>query len=71
MGSGRFADPMMQSSGYVKRIRVLQNGLVLKLPDWAMEYADEYRCYDVYYNYDYVPDPEFYYGGPGRGWGCP
>ncbi|KAL8499119.1 hypothetical protein ACS0TY_022189 [Phlomoides rotata] len=66
MGSGRFPDPIMQSSGYIKRIRVLQNNLVLIFPKWIYIYADEYNCYQTYYVTDYVPDPEFYYGGPGR-----
>ncbi|CAN1161771.1 hypothetical protein LINPERPRIM_LOCUS1531 [Linum perenne] len=27
---------------------------------------NEYYCYDTYMVIDYIPDPEFYYGGPGR-----
>ncbi|KAH6831136.1 hypothetical protein C2S53_009331 [Perilla frutescens var. hirtella] len=71
MGSGRFPDYIMQTSGYVKRMRVLENNLILKFPQWVNLYTDEYRCYDVYYIHDYVPDPEFYYGGPGRSYLCP
>ncbi|XP_041994110.1 uncharacterized protein LOC121744581 [Salvia splendens] len=37
----------------------------------SYEYADEYRCYDVLYVTDYVYDPEFYFGGPGKSWECP
>lgn len=69
MGSGQFPDYMLHNSGLVTRMRVLL-GNVLKFPDWVYEYADEYRCYDVFYIHDYVLDPEFYYGGPGRYYGC-
>lgn len=71
MGSGRYPDFIMHSSGYVKRMRVLENNLILQFPQWVNLYTDEYRCYDVYYIHDYVEDPEFYYGGPGSGYLCP
>ncbi|VFQ84704.1 unnamed protein product [Cuscuta campestris] len=68
MGSGDFPEIIFGASGSVKRMRVLGNSLDLTVPDWAYPYADEYKCYDSYYLTDYVPEPEFYYGGPGR---CP
>lgn len=71
MGSGRFSDYIMQSSGYIKRMRVLGNNMELKFPQWINIYTDEYNCYDTYYFTDYVEEPEFYYGGPGRNYKCP
>ncbi|VFQ71969.1 unnamed protein product [Cuscuta campestris] len=68
MGSGDFPEIIFGTSGSVKRMRILGNSLDLTVPDWAYPYADEYKCYDSYYFTDYVPEPEFYYGGPGR---CP
>ncbi|KAK4761842.1 hypothetical protein SAY87_029726 [Trapa incisa] len=71
MGSGQFPEYMEDVSGWVKRLRVRDNSMTLKAPDWAGTYSDEYRCYNVRYVTDYVEDPEFYYGGPGRGFLCP
>ncbi|KAL3633518.1 hypothetical protein CASFOL_022280 [Castilleja foliolosa] len=71
MGSGRFSDFIFGTSGYVKRMRVLENGMVLRFPQWVNSYTDEYRCYDLYYISDYVEDPEFYFGGPGKNPLCP
>lgn len=71
MGSGQFPEYVEDVSGWVKRMRIRDNSLVLKVPEWAGTYTDEYRCYDVRYVTDYVEDPEFYYGGPGRGFLCP
>ncbi|CAN1161769.1 hypothetical protein LINPERPRIM_LOCUS1531 [Linum perenne] len=66
MGSGSFADHISGNSGWVKRIRVRENSMELRYPEWASAYSDEYYCYDTYMVIDYIPDPEFYYGGPGR-----
>ncbi|KAL2517829.1 Protein of Unknown Function (DUF239) [Abeliophyllum distichum] len=71
MGSGKFSDYITESSGYIKRMRILGNNLELKFPEWIYTYSDEYDCYDVFYLGDYVEDPEFYYGGPGRNPKCP
>ncbi|KAI3454118.1 hypothetical protein Pfo_010781 [Paulownia fortunei] len=71
MGSGHFPDYVTGNSGYVKRMRVLENNLILRFPQWVNGYSDEYDCYDIYYISDYVEDPEFYYGGPGRNPKCP
>lgn len=71
MGSGRFPDYIFGTSGWVKGIRVEQNSHELIFPEWVNAYADEYTCYDVFYLSDYVYDPEFYYGGPGRSYRCP
>ncbi|XP_031374020.1 uncharacterized protein LOC116188672 [Punica granatum] len=71
MGSGEFPDYVWDVSGWVKKMRIRDNSLILKVPEWAGTYTDEYRCYDVRYVTDYVEDPEFYYGGPGRGPLCP
>ncbi|KAL8499120.1 hypothetical protein ACS0TY_022190 [Phlomoides rotata] len=71
MGSGRFPDFVGQSSGYIKRIRVLENNNILRFPQWTTILAEEYNCYETYYLSDYVAEPEFYYGGPGRNPRCP
>ncbi|XAR70815.1 hypothetical protein NMG60_11027819 [Bertholletia excelsa] len=71
MGSGHFPDFISGQSGSIKRMRVRQNDLILRFPDWVETFADEYDCYDVFYLGDYIDDPEFYYGGPGRNFKCP
>ncbi|KAL6980074.1 hypothetical protein U1Q18_021724 [Sarracenia purpurea var. burkii] len=71
MGNGNFPDHIRADSGCVRRMRVRDNSPELKFPDWVDTYADEYNCYDAFYVGDYVDDPEFYYGGPGRNYKCP
>ncbi|XP_058224843.1 protein neprosin-like isoform X2 [Rhododendron vialii] len=73
MGNGQFPnwDDYGCRSGCVKRMRVRENSLDLRFPEFVNAYADEYRCYDVFYIEDYVEDPEFYYGGPGKSLWCP
>ncbi|KAK7310737.1 hypothetical protein RJT34_08433 [Clitoria ternatea] len=70
MGNGQFAS-YFEGSSYVKRMRIHDNSETLKIPEWAYAYTDEYNCYGVFYMIDYVEDPEFYYGGPGRNPMCP
>ncbi|KAJ4836972.1 hypothetical protein Tsubulata_025282 [Turnera subulata] len=70
MGSGQFPD-VFGNSGCIQRMRIRENSMFLKKPEWTFTYADEYRCYDVWYVSDYVEDPEFYYGGPGQNPMCP
>lgn len=71
MGNGNFPDYVFGNSGYVKRMRVRQTILDLRFPEWVDTYTDEYKCYDAFYLGDYVEDPEFYYGGPGKNLMCP
>ncbi|MBA0764446.1 hypothetical protein Gotri_013801, partial [Gossypium trilobum] len=66
MGNGNFPDYIDGNSGYMKRMRILDISLNLKFPEWVGTYADEYWCYQSQYVSDYVVDPEFYFGGPGR-----
>ncbi|KAK6912786.1 Neprosin [Dillenia turbinata] len=70
MGSGNFPDPFGYSGSMI-RMRIRDNSLFLKFPEWVSTFADEYRCFDVAYHGDYVVDPEFYFGGPGRNPICP
>lgn len=70
MGNGKFAD-IVFGSGCIRRMRVRENTAPLKFPERVFTYADEYNCYDVYYVGDYIDDPEFYYGGPGKNPMCP
>lgn len=69
MGSGQFSEHVIPLSGFIKRMRVKFSEL--RLPDWVNAYSDEYECYDTFYLSDYVEEPEFYYGGPGRNPRCP
>ncbi|KAF5468083.1 hypothetical protein F2P56_012264 [Juglans regia] len=71
MGNGNFPDPNWGNSGWIKRMRIHDNSAALKFPDWVETYKDEYNCYDAYYVSDYVEDPEFYFGGPGKNFICP
>ncbi|GMI88515.1 hypothetical protein like AT5G56530 [Hibiscus trionum] len=71
MGNGQFPDWGTGYSGYFKRMRILDIGLNLKMPQWMTSYDDEYWCYRGDYISDYIEDPEYYYGGPGRNWRCP
>ncbi|EPS65345.1 hypothetical protein M569_09424, partial [Genlisea aurea] len=71
MGSGQFPDWILGTSGSVERMRILGNDLALRVPDWVSAYSDEYYCYGVFYVEDYVEEPEFFYGGPGRNFQCP
>ena len=70
MGNGNFAS-ISGWSGYVKRMRINDNSEPLKIPEWATAFSDEYFCYNGIYVTDYVEEPEFYYGGPGRNPMCP
>ncbi|KAM7252511.1 hypothetical protein ACFE04_024394 [Oxalis oulophora] len=71
MGNGRFPDWFSGNSGLMRRIRIRDSSHNLKLPDWVQTYADEYKCYNVQFVKDYLLDPEFLYGGPGRTYTCP
>ncbi|KAF5748292.1 hypothetical protein HS088_TW04G00244 [Tripterygium wilfordii] len=71
MGNGQFPDFVVGNSGVIKRLRIRENSIDLKFPEWVSTYADEFNCYDAYYVADYTEDPEFYYGGPGRNPRCP
>ncbi|XP_074319140.1 protein neprosin-like [Silene latifolia] len=67
MGSGELGAPDPRS-GWTKRMRVRDNSMVLKYPDWVTRYSDDYDCYPTYFLWEYMVDPEFYFGGPGKGW---
>ncbi|KAF1886832.1 hypothetical protein Lal_00046070 [Lupinus albus] len=70
MGCGDFPD-VFHESGSMTRMRIHDNSEFLKIPEWVDDFSDEYNCYDVMYVGDYVEDPEFYYGGPGKNPKCP
>ncbi|XP_054795364.1 uncharacterized protein LOC129300791 [Prosopis cineraria] len=71
MGSGQFPGPLFYACGAVTRMRIHDNYPSLKSPAYVQTFTDEYFCYDARYVGDYVEDPEFYYGGPGRNPMCP
>ncbi|KAL5697681.1 hypothetical protein ACHQM5_028800 [Ranunculus cassubicifolius] len=56
---------------YVRQIRIRDNSLMLKYPQFVDSWMDEYNCYRAFLNWEYMTDPEFYYGGPGRNPICP
>ncbi|KAI3792751.1 hypothetical protein L2E82_06640 [Cichorium intybus] len=71
MGNGYTPSPIFENCGTMKRMRVEQNSQPLMIPEWSETIVDEYRCYDILYEVDYIDDPIFYYGGPGRSPWCP
>ncbi|XVE97638.1 hypothetical protein REPUB_Repub03eG0036000 [Reevesia pubescens] len=71
MGNGKFSDYVFGDSGFFKRMRILDISFNLKRPEWVSTYVDEFNCYDSTYVEDYIEDPEFYFGGPGRNPMCP
>ncbi|KAL0327514.1 UNVERIFIED_CONTAM: hypothetical protein Sangu_1829400 [Sesamum angustifolium] len=71
MGNGQFPDYVFGNSGSIKRMRVVENNMVLRFPQWVNGWSDEYDCYGIFYLSDYVEEPEFYFGGPGRNPVCP
>ncbi|XP_024986525.1 uncharacterized protein LOC112521763 [Cynara cardunculus var. scolymus] len=71
MGSGNTPPSIFENCGTMKRMRVEQNSQPLMIPEWSTTVVDEYRCYGALYEVDYIPDPIFYYGGPGRSPWCP
>ncbi|KAG8635931.1 hypothetical protein MANES_16G077400v8 [Manihot esculenta] len=71
MGNGQFPDSIFGNSGAVRRLRIRENSLILKFPEWVSTFSDEYDCYRTLYVGDYVEDPEFYFGGPGQNPVCP
>ncbi|KAJ4708150.1 Protein of Unknown Function (DUF239) [Melia azedarach] len=71
MGNGRFPDYVFGNSGSIRRMRILDNSRILRFPEWVFSFTDEYNCYNVIYVGDYIEDPEFYFGGPGRNDLCP
>ncbi|KMT17961.1 hypothetical protein BVRB_2g033070 isoform C [Beta vulgaris subsp. vulgaris] len=68
MGSGEFPDHTFETSGWIKKIRIQDNSMVLKIPEWLFTYTDDYECYNVYIHREYFVEPKFYFGGPGKGW---
>ncbi|QCD99088.1 hypothetical protein DEO72_LG7g368 [Vigna unguiculata] len=70
MGNGQFASVLDYSSA-ITRMRIHDNSEALKIPEWTYDFSDEYNCYDVWYMSEYIYDPQFYYGGPGRNPKCP
>ncbi|XP_016468259.1 protein neprosin-like [Nicotiana tabacum] len=71
MGSGAFPIFIYANTGFMKRMRVLQNSMELRFPEYVDAYSEEYDCYRTQYMGDYVEEPEFHFGGPGRNPICP
>nr|XP_043622257.1 uncharacterized protein LOC122593865 [Erigeron canadensis] len=71
MGNGERPPAIMDNSGTISRMRIESNSQPLMMPEWTYAVTDEDRCYDIMYLVDYISDPIFYYGGPGRNIRCP
>ncbi|KAI3803934.1 hypothetical protein L1987_32100 [Smallanthus sonchifolius] len=65
MGSGQFSDPISGTSGMMKGLLIEENSNPLKRPETLFVSSDEWNCYDAFLMKEYVPEPVFYYGGPG------
>ncbi|XP_042484246.1 uncharacterized protein LOC122064583 [Macadamia integrifolia] len=65
MGSGRMVGVGFGFDCFIRNIRILDNSVTWKFPTYSFPYTDEYYCYDIYYQRQGVPEPEFYFGGPG------
>lgn len=64
MGSGQTVD-FFGSSGMISKMLIEENSHELKHPEFFFTSTDEWDCYDQYLRKDDVPEPVFYYGGPG------
>ncbi|KAK4358452.1 hypothetical protein RND71_020681 [Anisodus tanguticus] len=71
MGSGAFPVFIFANTGFMKNMRVLDNTMELRFPQNVDAYSEEYDCYRPQYMGDYVEEPEFHFGGPGRNPICP
>ncbi|KAK1436064.1 hypothetical protein QVD17_01839 [Tagetes erecta] len=71
MGNGQTPPAMFDNCGTMTRMRVERNSGPLMMPGWTEVAVDEWSCYDIMYIVDYVSDPIFFYGGPGRSVFCP
>ncbi|PNY08967.1 hypothetical protein L195_g005508 [Trifolium pratense] len=71
MGSGFYGSWGYPVAASILGMRVHDNYPMWKIPEWVDKFSDEYNCYNVEYIADYVDDPLFYYGGPGRNIRCP
>ncbi|KAI3715576.1 hypothetical protein L6452_22562 [Arctium lappa] len=65
MGSGRFSDFIFRTSGTMTGMLIEENSHDLKQPENLFVSSDEWNCYDAYLLKRGVPEPVFFYGGPG------
>ncbi|KAK4709370.1 hypothetical protein R3W88_030295 [Solanum pinnatisectum] len=71
MGSGAFPIYISENTGFMKNMRILDNSMELRFPQYVDAYSQEYDCYKTQYMGDYIEEPEFHFGGPGRNPLCP
>ncbi|KAK6776659.1 hypothetical protein RDI58_027660 [Solanum bulbocastanum] len=71
MGSGAFPFYIFANTGFMKYMRILDNTMELRFPQNVVAYSEEYDCYRTQYVGDYIEEPEFHFGGPGRNPLCP
>ncbi|KAL5853472.1 hypothetical protein ACOSQ3_008590 [Xanthoceras sorbifolium] len=71
MGSGSFAEFLETSACFIKHVRIMDNSLQLKYPQWVGTGADEENCYTAHnYVQGYTVEPVFFFGGPGQSPRC-
>ncbi|XP_077252528.1 protein neprosin-like [Tasmannia lanceolata] len=71
MGSGDFAERGYGFACFMRNIRIRDNSLVWKYPAYVTTYENQFRCYNAFNFKEYIKEPEFYFGGPGRNDLCP
>ncbi|XP_031255684.1 uncharacterized protein LOC116113666 [Pistacia vera] len=72
MGSGEMANALLGNACFIKNVRIIDNSLQLKYPEWVATWGDEYYCYNVFNDVkDYRDGPIFFFGGqPGSNLYC-
>ncbi|OVA08513.1 protein of unknown function DUF239 [Macleaya cordata] len=66
MGSGDEAMSMFGFASFIKHVRIIDYSGTERYPEWVHPYMDEPYCYSAYNYVQYIKEPEFYFGGPGR-----
>lgn len=67
MGSGEEARHLYGKAAFIQNIRIMDNSLTLKYPEFVSDLANEPDCYSAYnYAQKIGAEPVFYFGGPGR-----
>ncbi|KAK9070941.1 hypothetical protein SSX86_009509 [Deinandra increscens subsp. villosa] len=65
MGNGQFSDFIFRNSGMISGMLIEANSHPPMHPETLYVSSDEWDCYDAYILDRHVPEPVFFYGGPG------
>ncbi|MCL7026680.1 hypothetical protein MKW94_010897, partial [Papaver nudicaule] len=71
MGSGNFAIGRFGHAAFINHVRITDYSKVERYPEWVYAYMDEPYCYSALNHVEYIKEPQFYFGGPGRNRLCP